>query len=59
MLEAEATFSGQLEIERMQGLQTIIGVCCTRCILDSVYAALGVCCIPCELMMMAWRDREG
>jgi len=30
------------EIERMKGWQTILGVCCTRCMLHSVYAALGV-----------------
>ena len=29
--EAEATFSGQLEIVRMKGQQTILGVCCTQC----------------------------
>jgi len=29
--EAEATFRGQLEIVRMKGRQTILGVCCTRC----------------------------
>ena len=43
MPEAEATFRGQLEIVRMKGRQTILGVCCTRC----------------QLMIMAWRDREG
>ena len=39
--EAEATFRGQLEIERMKRRQTIVGVCCTRCVLHSVYAVLG------------------
>jgi hypothetical protein len=33
MLEAEGTFRGQLEIVRMKGRQTIIGVCCNRCML--------------------------
>jgi len=27
--------------------------------LNSVYAVLGVCCTPCQLMTMAWRDRDG
>ena len=30
------------QIERMKGIQTILGVCCTRCMLHSAYAALGV-----------------
>ena len=34
--EAEATFRGQLNIVRMKGRQTILGVCCTRCMLHSV-----------------------
>jgi hypothetical protein len=42
--EAEATFRGQLEIVRMKGRHTILGACCTRCMLYSVYAVLGVCC---------------
>jgi len=29
--EAEAAFRGQLEIVRMKGRQTILGVCCTQC----------------------------
>jgi hypothetical protein len=41
-VEAEATFSGQLVIMRIKGRQTIWGVCCTRYMLYSVYAALGV-----------------
>ena len=36
MPEADATFRGQLEIMRMKGRQTILGVCCTRCMLHSV-----------------------
>jgi len=44
MPEAEATFRGQLAIERMKGRQTILGVCCTRCMLYLVYAVLSVCC---------------
>jgi len=44
---------------RMKGRQTILGECCTRCMLYTVYAALGVCCTRCYLMIMAWRDREG
>jgi len=31
-----ATFRGQLDIVRMKGRQTILGVCCTRCMLHSV-----------------------
>jgi len=27
--------------------------------LNSVYAVPGVCCTHCQLMIMAWRDREG
>jgi len=42
--EAEASLRGQLEIVRMKGRQTTLGVCCTRCMLYSVYAVLGVCC---------------
>jgi len=34
--EAEATFRGQLVIMRMKGRQTILGGCCTRCMLYSV-----------------------
>jgi hypothetical protein len=50
MLELEATSRGELVIIRLEGQQTILGVCCTRCMLHSVYAAtwyvlqLGVCC---------------
>jgi hypothetical protein len=42
-------------------LQCILyfGVCCTRCMLYSVYAVLGVCCTQCQLMIITWRDREG
>jgi len=47
--EAEATFSSQLVIMRLKGRQTILGGCCTRCILYSVYAVLGVCCTRCML----------
>jgi len=36
MPEAEATFRGQLKIVRMKGRQTILGVCCTGCMLHSV-----------------------
>jgi len=39
--EAEATFRGQLVIMRMKGQQTILGGCCTRCMLHMVYAILG------------------
>jgi len=49
MLEAEATFMGQLKIGRMKGQQIILGVCCTQCMLHSVYAALSVCCTQCML----------
>jgi hypothetical protein len=31
--EAKATFSGQLDIVRMKGRQTILGGCCTQCML--------------------------
>ena len=48
-LEAEATFQGQLEIERMKRQQTTSGVCCTWCMLDLVYAVLGGCCTRCML----------
>jgi hypothetical protein len=40
--EVEATFRGQLEIVRMKEQQSILGVCCTQCMLHSVYTALGV-----------------
>jgi len=33
---------GSYEIMRMKGRQTILGVCCTRCMLHSAYAALVV-----------------
>jgi len=36
MPEAEATFRGQLEIVKMKGRQTILGVCCTWCMPHSV-----------------------
>jgi len=36
MPEAEATFRGQLVIVKMKGRQTILGGCCTRCMLYSV-----------------------
>jgi hypothetical protein len=28
-------------------------------ILYSVYAVLGECCSRCQLMILAWRDRQG
>jgi len=34
--EAEATFMGQLGIMRMKGRKTILGGCCTWCMLYSV-----------------------
>jgi len=34
--EAEATFRGQLKIVRLKERQTILGVCCTQCMLHSV-----------------------
>jgi len=36
MPEADATFRGQLVIVRMKGRQTILGECCTQCMLYSV-----------------------
>jgi len=48
-LEADATLRGQLEIMRIKGSQTILCVCCIRCMLYSVYAVLGVCCTRCML----------
>jgi len=50
---------GSYEIVRMKGQWTMVGVCCTRCMLYSVYAVLGVCCTRCQLMIMSWRNREG
>jgi len=47
--ESDATFSGQLVIMRIKGRQTILGGCCTQCILYSVYAVLGVCFTRCML----------
>jgi hypothetical protein len=49
MPEAEAIFRSQLDIMGIKGLHTILGVCCTQCIFDSVYAVLGVCCTRCIL----------
>jgi len=40
--EAEATSRGQLVIMKMKGRQTMLGECCTQCMLYSVYALLGV-----------------
>jgi len=34
--EAKASSWGHLEIVAMKGQQTILGVCCTRCMLHSV-----------------------
>jgi len=44
-----ATLTGQLVIVRMKGRQTILGGCCARCMLYSVYAVLSVCCTRCML----------
>jgi len=44
MQAAEVSFGGQLVIVRMKGRQTILGGCCTECMLCSVYAVLDVCC---------------
>jgi hypothetical protein len=44
---------------RMKGKQTILGGCCTRCMLYTKYVVLDVCCTWCQLIIMAWRDREG
>jgi len=52
MMEAEATFSSQLVIMRIKGRQTILGGCCTQCILYSVDAVLGVCCTWCMLYLV-------
>jgi len=42
-LEAKAsTFRGPLVIMRMKGRQSILGGCCIRCMLYSVYAVFGV-----------------
>jgi hypothetical protein len=43
MAEAEATLRGQLITMRMKGRQTIMGGCCTRCMLYSEYAVLSLC----------------
>ena len=47
---------GQLVIMRMKGRQTILGECCTRCMLYSVYAVLGVCCTRCMLYSVSTHD---
>ena len=49
--EAEATFRGQLVIIRIEGRHTILGGCCTWCMLYLVYAVLGVCCTRCMLVL--------
>jgi len=43
----------------LYSVYAVLGVCCTRRMLYSVYTVLGVCCTWCQLMIMAWRDREG
>jgi len=43
----------------LYSVYAVLGVCCTRCMLYSVYAVLGVCCTQSQLLIMAWRDREG
>jgi len=43
MPEVDATLRGLLGIMRMKGIQTILGGCCTRCMLYTVYAVHGVC----------------
>jgi len=43
----------------LYSVYAVLGVCCTRCMLYSVYVVLDVCCTRSQLMIMAWRDREG
>jgi hypothetical protein len=47
--EAEAIYRGQLLIMRMKGRETILGECCTQCMLYTMYAVLGVYCNRCML----------
>jgi len=51
---------GLLRDERLDGCrrQSILGWCRTQCMQYSVYAVLVVCFTRCELLSMAWRDRE-
>ena len=49
MPEGNAACRGQLVIFRMKARQTILGECCTGCMLNLVYAVLGVCCTRCML----------
>ena len=58
ILEAAATFRGQLLIMRMKGRQTILGRCCTRCMLYPVYAVLGLCCTQCMLYSVSTHDHD-
>jgi len=45
--------------DKQSWVDAVLGVCCTRCMLYSVYVVLDVCCTHCQLMIMAWRDRKG
>jgi hypothetical protein len=55
MPEDEATFRGQLVIHENERkvskslVDAVLGVCCTSCILYSVYAVFGVWCTQCIL----------
>jgi len=58
MPEAEATFQGQLIIMRMMGRDTILGGCCTQCMLYLVYAVLGVCWTWCMLYSVPTHNHD-
>jgi hypothetical protein len=48
-MEVKAKFRCQLVIMRIKGRHTMLHVCCTQCIMNSVYAVLGVFCNRCML----------
>jgi hypothetical protein len=60
--EAEATFRGKIIIMRMKEkhrlswVDAVLGVCCIRCMLYSVYTVLGICCSRCLLYSVSTHD---
>jgi len=53
------SFSWEGKDDKQSWVDTVLGVCYAQCILYSVYVVLAVCSTRCQLMLMAWTDREG
>jgi len=50
------SYSWKWREDKQSSVDAVLGVCCTRCMLYSVYAVLSVCCTRCMLYSVSTHD---